>query len=68
MGHIQRDAFHRLFLFQFIWVFLGVTLGSSGFALVENFQRVVDSPVFAARFSERKASPLTTPESPETVY
>jgi len=44
LGSVQRDAFSRLFLFQFVWVFLGVTLGSSAFALLENVEKIASNP------------------------
>ena len=44
LGEQSRDAFSRLFLFQFIWVFLGVTLGSSALALTDKIQEYASSP------------------------
>lgn len=44
-GQTSRDQFHRLFLFQFIWVFLGVTMVSGGFALIEQIQEIVKAPL-----------------------
>ena len=41
----SREAFHRLYLFQFVWVFLGVTIGSTGLALVENLQEIAQNPI-----------------------
>ena len=45
MGQTTRDQFRRLFLFQFIWVFLGVTLGSSALALLEKLQDLAQNPL-----------------------
>ena len=45
LGEQSRDAFHRLFLFQFVWVFLGVTIGTSGMALVQNMQEIASNPL-----------------------
>jgi hypothetical protein len=45
LGQIQMDAFKRLFLFEFVWVFLGITLGSSALALVDNFEHLIDHPM-----------------------
>ena len=45
LGRVDRDAFGRLFLFQFVWVFLGVTIGTSGLALINNLQEVARNPM-----------------------
>lgn len=45
LGMTSRDQFSRLFLFQFVWVFLGVTMVSGGFALVEKLSMIIKSPL-----------------------
>ena len=44
LGQQSRDAFGRLFLFQFIWVFLGVTLASTALSLTDSISEYASEP------------------------
>ena len=44
LGEQSRDGFGRLFLFQFVWVFLGVTLGSTALALTDSIEEYASEP------------------------